>query len=130
MLRDLSIAFSPILVLLLVVLTPVGTGQGAHRDQLLDPLFPHVHIGSGLTSTQTAALQTYRRLVAHPPVGPALGAGAGTAITAFGPGVTPPVPGGTLGMPVRELLWRLTPIEVLVHGAPVPPPPDPPPTNA
>jgi hypothetical protein len=129
MLRDLTSLVSPMLALLLVVLSPVGTGQGTHRDQLLDPLFPHVHIGSGLTSTQTAALQSYRRLLAHPPKGPALGAGAGTAITVLGPGVTPPVPGGTTGMPGRELLWRLESIEVLLYGAPTAPPPDPPPTN-
>ena|ERR1700730_394573 len=129
MLRDLTTFVSPILALLLVMLSPVGTGQGAHRDQLLDPLFPHVHIGSGLTSTQTAALQSYRRLLAHPPAGPALGAGAGTAITVLGPGVTPPVPGGTTGMPVRELLWRLEPIDVSPYGAPLEAPPDPPPAN-
>jgi hypothetical protein len=128
-LRDLTSLLSPILAVLLIVLTPIGTGQGPHRDQLLDPIFPHVHFGTGLTSMQTTALQTYRR-VASPrqPDRPALGAGAGAAISALGTGVTPPIPGSTASMPVRELLWRLEPIDVLLRGTLVPAPPDPPPT--
>lgn len=128
--RDLTGLLSPILALLLVVLSPIGTGQGAHRDQLLDPLFPHVHFGSGSTSIQTAALQTYQRIFGfHQPDGPAVGAGAG-ATAALGVGVTPPVPSGSGSTLIRELLWRLESIDVLPRGAPVDAPPDPPPTNA
>ena len=128
--RDFAKLLSPILALLLVVLSPIGTGQGAHRDQMLDPLFPHVHFGTGPTATQTAALQTYQRLFgSRQPDGPAVGAGAGAAMTALEVGVTPPVPGGTVSLPVRELLWRLEPIDVLPRGAPAEAPPDPPPTN-
>jgi hypothetical protein len=122
---------SPILAVLLVVLSPIGTGQGVHRDQLLDPLFPHVHFGNGPTTMQTAALQTYQRLFrSRLPDGPALGAGAGAATAALGVGVTPPIPASTAGMPVRELLWRLESIDLLPRGAPVEAPPDPPPTTA
>ena len=70
MLRDLSLSVSPILALLLIVLTPVSVSQGAHRDQLFDPLFPHVHFGTGvLTTAQTAAVQkvTQRILKSDPP---------------------------------------------------------------
>ena len=49
MLRDVSPTISLVLALLLIVLTPVGTGQGAHRDQLLDPLVPHVHFADSST---------------------------------------------------------------------------------
>jgi len=128
--RPLTSLLSPILALLLVVLSPIGTGQGAHRDQLLDPLFPHVHFGSGPTSIQTAALQTYQRMFgSRQPDGPAVGAGAGAAMAALGGGVTPPIPTATEGMPVRELLGRLESIDLLPRGAPVEAPPDPPPTN-
>src|ERR1700731_3794588 len=100
--RHLTGLLSPILSLLLVVLSPIGTGQGAHRDQLLDPLFPHVHFGTGPTSIQTAALQTYQRLFgSRQPDRPAVGAGAGAATSAFGVGITPPVPSGAASMPVR-----------------------------
>src|ERR1700730_9832553 len=120
MLRDLTSLLSPILVLLLVVLSPIGTGQGVHRDQLLDPLFPHVHFGAGPTATQTAALQIYQRIFgSRQPDGPVLGAGAGAATSALGIGVTPPVPSGTAGMPVRQLLGRLQSIDLLPRGAPV-----------
>ena len=128
--RELTSLLSPILAVLLVVLSPIGTGQGVHRDQLLDPLFPHVHFGSGPTAMQTAALQTYQRVFgSRQPDGPALGAGAGAATSALEVGVTPPVPGGTAGMPVPQLLWRLEFIDLLPRGAPVEAPPDPPPTN-
>ena len=130
--RPLTSLISPILALLLVVLSPIGTGQGAHRDQLLDPLFPHVHLGTGPTSMQSAALQIYERMFGsrHQPDGPAVGAGAGAAMAALGVGVTPPLPTATAGLPVRELLGRLESIALLPHGAPVEAPPDPPPTNA
>lgn len=46
--RDLRLGISPVLVFLLMVLTPIGTGQGVHRDQLMDPVFPHLHfLGNG-----------------------------------------------------------------------------------
>jgi hypothetical protein len=98
---------------------------------LLDPLFPHVHFGTGPTSIQTAALQTYQRLFgSRQPDRPAVGAGAGAATSAFGVGITPPVPSGAASMPVRQLLWRLQSIDLVPQGAPVEAPPDPPPTNA
>ena len=32
---------------LLVVTTPVGTGQGIHQSELLHPLLPHLHLVAG-----------------------------------------------------------------------------------
>jgi hypothetical protein len=79
---------------------------------------------------QTAALQTYQRTFgSRQPDGPALGAGAGAVIAALGVGVTPPIPIGTAGMPLRELMGRLESIDLRPRGAPVEAPPDPPPTN-
>ena len=102
MLRDLSISVSPILALLLIVLTPVGTGTGAHRDQLLDPLFPHVH----------------------------LGAGAGAAPVAVSMGITPPVPAWLALVPCGAFAWDVAPLEAVPPTALAEPPPDPPPTRS
>ena len=46
-----------VLAALLVVSTPVGTGQGVHQSELLQPLLPHVHLVGGrlVTHDQLAA---------------------------------------------------------------------------
>ena len=130
MLRGLSIVVSPILVMLLVVLTPVGTGQGAHRDQLLDPLFPHIHFAGGLTTSQSAALKVAQRVFNGDQQGPAFGAGAGAASAALSPGLTPPVPGWVALAPSGDFAWAVVPLDALPPGALAEPPPDPPPTAA
>jgi hypothetical protein len=128
MLRGLSIFVSPILVILLVVLTPVGTGQGTHRDQLLDPLFPHIHLAGGLTTPQSAALKVAERVFNGDRQGPAFGAGAGAASSVLSPGLTPPVPGWVALAPNADVAWAVVPPDALRPGALAEPPPDPPPT--
>src|SRR5712692_3498967 len=117
MLRVLSNVVSPILVLLLVLLTPVGTGQGAHRDQLLDPLFPHIHLAGGLTTPQSAALKVAERLFNGEHRGPAFGAGAGAASAALSAGVTPPVPARVALAPIGTFPWAVLPPDALPPGA-------------
>src|ERR1700704_1188333 len=124
MLRGLSIVVSPILILLLVILSPVGTGQGAHRDQLLDPLFPHIHLAGGLTTPQSAALKVAERLFNGEQQGPAFGAGAGAASAALSAGLTPPVPARVALAPSGAFAWAITPPDALPPGALAAPPPD------
>jgi hypothetical protein len=130
MLRGLSLVVSPILVMLLVILTPVGTGQGAHRDQLLDPLFPHIHLAGGLTTPQSAAMKVAQRIFNGEQQGPAFGAGAGAAAAALGTSLTPPVPAwltlAPTGAVVRTLAWP----DAVRPGALAEAPPDPPPTTS
>jgi hypothetical protein len=132
MLRDLSLSVSPILALLLIVLSPMSSGQGAHRGQMFDPLFPHVHFGTGmLTSAQTAAAQkAARRIVSGDPQAPALGAGAGAAPVAVSLGLTPPVPGWLALVPFGAFAWDVAPASVRPLEVLAEPPPDPPPTAA
>ena len=42
-----SLPIAPLLVMLLVVTTPVGTGAGVHEFDLLHPLLPHTHLING-----------------------------------------------------------------------------------
>jgi hypothetical protein len=129
MLRVLCNVVSPILVLLLVVLTPVGTGQGAHRDQLLDPLFPHIHLAGGLTTPQSLAMQAAQRIFNADQQGPAFGAGAGAASAALSPGLTPPMPVRVALAPRSGAFARSVVMpDALPPGAFAEPPPDPPPT--
>ena len=108
-----------LLALMLVVLTPIGTGEGAHRDQLLDPLFPHVHLHvAPSTHSQPAPLS----------VGVAIGAGAGAAAESVAPGLTPPVPTWLFGLPQNDDRWQYPSVDNKVRGRPGDPPPDPPPT--
>lgn len=91
--RDLRLGISPVLVFLLMVLTPIGTGQGVHRDQLMDPVFPHLHfLGNGVVR-QAAAPGALPRPAGRPPRGQGLGAGAGAAEAELSLGLTPVVPG-------------------------------------
>src|SRR5207248_17059 len=99
MLRDVSLLVSPVLALLLVLLTPVGTGEGRHRDQLLDPLFPHVHLGGPLAPGLTS-------MVPSRPSGVAIEAGAGAASMALGAGITPPVPRSAPILVRVDVGWR------------------------
>ncbi len=133
-LRELARLLCPILAGLLVILSPMGTGQGSHRDQLLDPLFPHIHLGDSGTAFQAAAAQRFSRLHAdQQPVqarGPLLGAGAGAAAAGFSAGLTPPVPRTAVALPIEEVAWYRPPASGLPRGAQPEAPPDPPPTRA
>jgi hypothetical protein len=127
MLRGLGIAISPILALLLVVMTPVGTAQGPHQDQVLDPLFPHVHRGY---EQARIALATPPRVLEPRAQGPALGAGSGADSATFSLGLTPPLPGALALELADASVWRLAPDRSRPPHAFRDPPPDPPPTPA
>jgi hypothetical protein len=131
MLRELSLSVRPVLAFLLIVLTPLGTGQGVHRDQLLDPVFPHVHVGSGgPPSSNAAALEAAQRAFTPKTPGPAIGAGAGVTSTLFGVGLTPPVPDGAAVVPTQRSVRRLSASDLLPRAVLAEAPPDPPPTQA
>jgi hypothetical protein len=131
MLRDLSIVVSPILALLLAVLLPVGTVTGVHRDQLFDPIFPHVHPGNGPPLRQVSPPpKPLIHVVAQAQHGPALGAGAAAAAAALGIGLTPPLPSGTAVLLTETMARRTWPIKVPPRGRLTEAPPDPPPSEA
>ncbi|MDQ6674674.1 MAG: hypothetical protein M3069_28720 [Chloroflexota bacterium] len=128
MLRDLSIAVSPLLALLLVLLTPVGTRQGGHRDQLLDPIFPHVHFAGERTSAQSAAPKAAQRGFEAHQQGPVFGAGAGASSAFPSLGLTPPLPRWSVVLPSGGVWRSIVRLGALPRGTLTEPPPDPPPT--
>jgi hypothetical protein len=72
----------PVLAALLVLTTPVGTGQGVHGNELLHPVLPHVHLihGQIMTEEQLAAARASAQLdglTSQSAPGPALGGGSG-----------------------------------------------------
>src|SRR5215467_5458356 len=76
--RDLGVGVSVLLAFLLCVLSPQGTGQGVHRDQLLDWVLPHVHLDAPPAP------------VSHPrSLGVALGAGSAAPTVTLGLDLTP-----------------------------------------
>jgi len=125
MLRDFSLIVGPVLALLLMVLTPIGTGQGAHRDQSLDPLFPHVHFADG----PTLALRNPRPVIVNTSQGPAWGAGAGATSGSITIGLTPALPTWLSLVLVRDAMRRGEFVAVTPAGAIAFPPPDPPPST-
>jgi hypothetical protein len=120
MLGELGTVIRPLLALLLVVLTPIGTGEGVHRDQLLDPLFPHMHLDA---SAETGTPATTHAAAA---TGVAIGGGAGAA-DSIAPGLTPPVPSWLVLFPRAEAPWHYPILGDPVTVRPDEPPPDPPP---
>jgi hypothetical protein len=110
-----------VLALLLLGTSPVGTGQGAHQNQLLDALIPHVHLDSGRVVQSSAAQAN-----GH---GPALGAGAGAATGALGLALTPPVPPRTVALAVVSERWLVSIDDDARPPEQTEAPPDPPPNS-
>lgn len=119
-----SVAVLYVLAILLAGTSPIGAGQGRHRDQLVDLLLPHTHFQDVPTGPGRAP----RAVTADAPSGPALGAGAG-ADAALGLALTPPLPafGELLLADGTSSLAAADPRPPRSH---LEPPPDPPPTAA
>jgi hypothetical protein len=108
-------------------MTPVGTDDPDHRDQLLHPVLPHVHIENGHVVIHAPHLaRSTQSLPARKP-GPALGAASGGDGVALGLALTPPVPGlESLGVLARGASRLLEENQALPRGRSEAPP-DPPP---
>ncbi len=120
----LGAALVHLLVVLLTVTTPVGAGQGVHRDQLVDLIIPHTHYDR---PTATGPL----RPIAHDTSAkPNLGAGDGADAGGLGVAVTPTVPTGTRALQPFVLPGRLQAERELPLHDWLEAPPDPPPTSA
>ena len=86
-----------LLTALLVLTTPVGTGEGVHQSELLHPVLPHMHTINGqIVSDQQLALDrvTEKALAAtsEPTHGAALGAGTGADAAGLGIALGPTLP--------------------------------------
>ena len=115
----------PLLVALLVVTTPMGTGDGLHQADVLHPLLPHVHLINGKVVTHQASGQNADTQTT---AGPAIGGGAGSDAASAGLGLSPTVP----ALPEAVLVpvpGRRIPIEQSIPSGRVEAPPDPPPTS-
>jgi hypothetical protein len=118
-----------LLVMLLVLTTPVGTGQGVHQTELLHPLFAHSHLIDGriVTDEQLAAALATAHAERQPTAGPALGAAFGSEVGGDGLALGPTLPDTRLAL-VRgadrrmALLDEAAPAEF--RDAPLEPPPD------
>jgi hypothetical protein len=115
------------LAVLLASSSPIGAGQGVHRDQLLDALLPHMHFVNGqpIDVGEPAPISNGQTGNA----GPALGAGAGGTATVAAEALTP-----VLRAFERLLAPVPSPSRLLVEDPPAPrgridAPPDPPPTR-
>jgi hypothetical protein len=114
--REFAAGVGLVLACLMCVLSPQGTGQGVHRDQLVDWLFPHLHLD------QAAHAQPARR-----PNGIALGAGGGADVGGFGLGAIA-VPAALPLLDLRSAAY-VTPREAPPPRGRSDPPLDPPPTS-
>jgi hypothetical protein len=123
----------PILAALLALTTPVGTGQGVHANELLHPLWAHVHLVDGrivsdkqLAATWAAA--TPDGVTSQPHGGPALGAGNGADALGLGIGLGPTLPilGLSLpGAPEGRLPLSDNTVPTEFRDSPPDPPPNP-----
>jgi hypothetical protein len=115
----------PLLVALLVVTTPLGTGDGVHQADLLHPLLPHVHLINGRMVTHQAqagpdtGVQT---------AGPAIGGGTGSDVVSAGLGLSPTVPALPAAVLASQHGTRVA-VELSMPTGRVEAPPDPPPTS-
>jgi hypothetical protein len=117
-----GLLLSELLALVLMATSPTGAGQGVHRDQLLDVLFPHVHFIDG----RVVAADTAQPTIEWNFGSPALGAGAGSSAAAAGLSVVPPLPTFWL-WPSIAVARRAAPANHVVPAGRLEAPPDPPP---
>jgi hypothetical protein len=113
-----------ILALLLAGTSPVGTGQGAHQNQLLDALVPHVHFVDGQRVLREAARPASNDFHS----GPALGAAAGASAASAGLALIPPVPGSVISLRTASEEWRFAAADSRLPRGRTEAPPHPPPT--
>jgi hypothetical protein len=113
-----------VLLLMLSVTTPTGTGDGVHDSVLLHPIFSHTHLVSGrlVTHDQLASATS-----SNPTRGPAIGSEAGAAAAVAGLAISPTVPFQDLRLGVAEVV-RYPQLELAQPRGLVTAPPDPPPT--
>jgi hypothetical protein len=122
--------FIPLLILLLAATTPVGTGDGVHRADLLHPLLPHLHLIDGrVVSSEVAVERDRASLPSAARSGPAIGSGAGAELMDAGSGLGPTLPLAGLAVLPTERSRRLADSLAMPTGR-VEAPPDPPPTSA
>jgi len=121
----------PVLAAMLALTTPIGTGEGVHQNDLLHPIFPHVHLIDGrIVSDQHVVSRPTRKTdasLAHPPRGPALGAGGGADDGGLGLGLVPTVPVQDVAVPsLPAVRLRVDPNArpAEFRDAPEDPPPD------
>jgi hypothetical protein len=93
----------PLLASLLVLTTPVGTGQGVHANELLHPVLPHVHLIDGriVSDEQLVAARAAAgtdSVTRRPTSGPALGAGNGADAAGLGLALGPTLPTQSLSI--------------------------------
>ncbi|HEY1295724.1 MAG TPA: hypothetical protein VGJ60_21820 [Chloroflexota bacterium] len=86
-----------LLAALLVLTTPIGTGEGVHQSELLHPVLPHVHTINGhIVSDQQLAMDRTTESEAaansEPTGGAALGAGSGADAAGLGIALGPTLP--------------------------------------
>jgi len=86
-----------LLVALMVLTTPIGTGEGVHQAELLHPILPHVHTINGqIVSDQQLALDRVTQVAAastsQPISGTSLGAGSGADAAGLGIALGPTLP--------------------------------------
>jgi hypothetical protein len=121
-----------LLVLLLTGTSPFGMGVGMHKDQLLDLLFPHVHLHDGQTVPMTVSAdgsETDRAAGSlQYTTGPAIAPGTFGVFGGIGTDA-PALPAGASGLALAlESAWSGGPQVALSRRGVTTPPPDPPPT--
>jgi hypothetical protein len=113
-----------LLLLMLSVTTPTGTGDGVHSSVLLHPLFSHTHVVNG----RIVVHQQFDESSAPAPSssGPSIGAEAGASV-AVGLAISPTLPFQDLRIQAGGII-RWPALEALPPRGLVIAPPDPPPT--
>jgi len=85
------------MVALMVLTTPIGTGDGVHQSEIVHPLLPHVHTINGqIVSDQQLALdrvtEAATAATSKPIGGAALGAASGADAAGLGLALGPTLP--------------------------------------
>ena len=118
---------------LLVATTPIGTGEGVHKDEMLHPVLPHLHMIDGriVSHAEADAAAAAARTVplTQRTTGPVVGAGSGAEASGLGVAIYPNLPAALLTLPLISVSRAIEPATDLPNEF-LDAPPDPPPNFA
>ncbi len=122
---ELKPILAALLVLIVASTVPIAGDEASHRDQVLHPVFPHMH-----GPLRDAVQQAAPALTATSHRGPVFAVGSGAMAEGLAGGLAPTIPSARLLLVGTLAGSRVVMPSSALRGRVADPPPDPPPLTS